>query len=180
MGLINYKDIDLKKSINNENKTINFNGQEIQIVNYLSINDKYDLVMITLQKSFEKGIYNLVKLDMYFELNVIYSYTNIVFDNDDRHDEAALYDTMKRSGLIDAVIAEIDENELNLLKNYIDDISIIIMRYRNTFGAVVESFIEQLPKNMEAAKEIIETFDPEKMKSLTDLAGQLKAGVIID
>ena len=36
MGLINYKDIDFNKSINKENKIINFNGSEIQIVNCLS------------------------------------------------------------------------------------------------------------------------------------------------
>lgn len=176
MSLINFKDIDFEKSIDKTNKTINFNGNEIEIVNYLSTNDKYDLIMITLQKSFEKNIYNPFRMDIYFDLNVIYLYTNIVFSEEDRLDEAALYDTLKRSGLIDAVMAEIDEKELRLLKSYIYELSEIIIKYRNTFGAVVGSFIEQLPQNMEKAKEIIGNFDPEKYQGILSLASQIKGG----
>ena len=169
MGLINYKDIDFNKSINKELKTFEFNGSEISVVPYLSINDKYDLVMITLQKSFEKGIYNHVKLDMYFDLHLIYMYTNIQIDNDDRADEAELYDTLKRSGLLDKVIEQIDEEEIETLYNYIYEMEDIIMKYKNTFGTVVSNFIEQLPENMEKAKNIIESFDIDKIKELMTL-----------
>lgn len=174
MGLINYKDIDFKKSINKENKVINFNGSEIQIVNYLSANDKYDLIMITLQKSLDKNIYNPFKIDMYFDLNIIYLYTNIIFSNEDRVDEVELYDILKRSGLIDAVKAEIDINELEQLKSYIWLLTEMITKYRNTFGAVIGSFIEQLPANMEKAKDIIGEFEPEKYQGLLDIANQIK------
>jgi hypothetical protein len=173
MALINYKDIDFNKSINKELKTFDFNGSEIAIVPYLSINDKYDLVMVTLQKSLEKGIYNHVKMDMYFELHIIYMYTNIQIDNEDREDEAGLYDTFKRSGLIDKVLENIDENEIETLWTYIYEMEEIIMQYRNTFGAVVGSFIEQLPENMEKAKEVVEGFDPEKIQSLTNLLSSI-------
>lgn len=176
MSLINYKDIDFNKSIDKKNKIIHFNGSEIEIVNYLSANDKYDLIMITLQKSLDKNIYNPFKIDMYFDLNVVYLYTNIVFDAEVRADEASLYDTLKSSGLIDAVKAAIDEDELTVLKEYIYTLTKIITHYRNTFGAVVGGFIEQLPQNMEKAKEIIGEFDSEKYKDLLNLAGQLKAG----
>lgn len=174
MGLINYKDIDFNKSINKELKTFDFNGSEIAVVPYLSINDKYDLVMITLQKSLEKGIYNHVKLDMYFELHIIYMYTNIQVDNADREDEAALYDTFKRSGLIDKVLEQIDENEIDTLWTYIYEMEEIIMSYKNTWGAVIGNLIETLPENMEKAKNIIENFDPEKLEGLTSLTEGLK------
>ena len=175
MGLINYKDIDFKKSINKELITFDFNGSEVAVVPYLSINDKYDLVMITLQKSFEKGIYNPVKLDMYFKLHLVYMYTNIQIDTAERADEAELYDTMMRSGLIQQVIAHIDPAELEELMEYIQRLQKVIMKYRNTFGAVIGSFIEQLPENMEKAKEIVENFDPEKYKGLATLAANIKA-----
>ena len=177
MGLVNYKDIDFKKSINKELKTFEFNGTEIGVVPYLSINDKYDLVMITLQKSLEKGIYNHVKLDMYFDLHLVYMYTDILFDNDDRADEAELYDTLKRSGLLDKVIAQIDEKEIETLYSYIYEMEETIMKYRNTFGTVISNFIEQLPENMETAKDIIESIDSEKMKDISELAGMFKANI---
>ena len=174
MGLINYKDIDFNKSINKENKIIDFNGSDIQIVNYLSANDKYDLIMVTLQKSLENNVYNSFKIDMYFELHMIYMYTNIVFDAEDRVDEASLYDTLKRSGLIAAVKAEIDKNELWDLKNTIYHVADVITGYRGTFGAIVNNFIEQLPANMEKAKQIIGEFDPEKYKAVMSFANQIK------
>ena len=178
MSLINYKDIDLKQSINTENTVIDFNGCEIQIVNYLSSSDKYDLIMITLQKAFENNVYNPFKIDLYFDLNVVYLYTNIVFDSEDRADEMALYDSLKRSGLIDTVRANIDCNELYELKNTIYMLVDIITKYRNTFGAVVGSFIEQLPANMEKAKEIIGEFDPEKYQGILNMANQIKSGTM--
>lgn len=178
MSLINYKDIDCNKSIDKTNKVINFNGHEIEIVNYLSTNDKYDLIMITLQKAFEKNIYNSFKMDIYFDLNVVYLYTNLVFDSEDREDESQLYDTLKRSGLIDAIKAEIPEEELNYLKSCVLRMSDTIIKYRNTFGAVLGSIVEQLPENMEKAKEFVQEFDSEKYAGLLDLAKQIKGGTI--
>lgn len=175
MGLINYKDIDFNKSINKELKTFDFNGSEISIVPYLSINDKYDLVMITLQKSLEKGIYNHVKLDMYFDLHLIYMYTNIQVDINDRADEAALYDTFKRSGLLDKVIAQIDEKEIETLYSYIYEMEEIIMKYRNTFGSVFGTLVEQLPQNLDKTKELMSSIDPEKVKMFSEL-GKLFQG----
>ena len=178
MALINFNDINVNQSIDKSNKIINFNGSEIEIVKYLSTNDKYDLIMVTLQKAFEKNIYNSFKMDTYFDLNVVYLYTNILFSTEDREDEAALYDTMKRSGLIDAVKAEIDPEELSYLKDCVVRMSDTIIKYRNTFGAVIGGFIDQLPQNMEAAKEVIGEFDSEKYKGLFELASKIKAGTL--
>ena len=174
MALINYKDIDFKQSIDTELKTFEFNGSEIAVVPYLSINDKYDFVMITLQKAFEKGIYNLVKLDMYFNLHLVYMYTNIQIDTADRTDEAGLYDIFMRSGLIAKVIETIPPAEIVELHNYITAMQETIMKYRNTFGAVVGAFIEELPDQVEKIKETIESFDRDKFKDLVSLFDNVK------
>lgn len=171
MSLINYKDIDCKKSIDKNNKIINFNGTDIEIINYLSANDKYDLIMVTLQKAFEKNIYNSFKMDMYFDLNVVYSYTNIVFSIEDRADEAMLYDVLKSSGLIDKIKAEIDPCELEYLKDCIITMSQTIIKYRNTFGAIFGSFMELLPENLEKVKAVVKELDIEKIKALMAITG---------
>lgn len=168
MALINFKDIDFNKSINKELKTFDFNGTEIGVVPYLPIDDKYDLVMVTLQKSLEKGIYNHVKLNMFFELHLVYMYTNIQIDIEERQDEARLYDTLKRSGLIEMVLANINQNELETLWKNIKEMEDIMMSYRNTFGSVVNAFIEQLPDNMEKVKDIIATLDMEKVNTIVN------------
>lgn len=176
MGLINYEDIDFKKSITKINKVVEFNGQQIEIVPYLSTKDKYDVIMITLQKSFENNIYNTFKMEVHFLLNIVYSYTNVVFPQGISEDE--LFDILDKSGFIELVLKNIDQKELDSMKKYIQDMSDIIMHYRNTFGAVFESFIEMLPENMEKASTLIDHFDIAKYKPLLELAADLKGGNI--
>ena len=166
MALINFKDIDFNKSINKENKVIDFNGSEIQIINYLPVQDKYDLIMVTVQKSKEKNMYNPFLIDLYFDLNVIYLYTNIIFNAEDRADEAGLYDTLKRSGLIDTVKNNIDEDELKLLKFYIEAVVSYSTHYSNTFKGSVEELLEKLPKDLGGLAELIKNMPPELMEKL--------------
>lgn len=77
MNKIAYSTLKLKTddSVN----TFEFQGKTIEVLKYLKIEDKYDLVMITLQKAEENGIYNQLKLDMFFHLHLVYMYTNLSF-----------------------------------------------------------------------------------------------------
>ena len=70
---------NLKLKVDTSVDTFDFNNQTIEVLKYLPIEDKYDLIMITLQKAEEDGIYNDIKLDMYFHLNLVYMYTNLSF-----------------------------------------------------------------------------------------------------
>lgn len=173
MALINFKDIDFNKSIDTTNKIINFNDSDIEIVNYLSARDKYDLIMITLQKSFEKNIYNPFKMDMYFDLNVVYSYTNMIFDDEDRQDEEMLYDTLTRSGFIALVKGNIDPTELAYLKDCISTLSETIIKYRNTFGSVVGALAEHFPDSMDKMQAMMASIDLEKMEGLLSLVKEI-------
>ena len=49
---INYKALGL--TVDKSWSTFDFNGIEIEISNYLPAQDKYDLIMTTIQKSFEE------------------------------------------------------------------------------------------------------------------------------
>ena len=58
MAKVSYANLKLK--VNEEIKTFNFHEQNIEVKQYLPINDKYDLVMITLQKALEGNIFNYI------------------------------------------------------------------------------------------------------------------------
>lgn len=166
MGLINYKDIDFNKSINKELKTFEFNGSEISVVPYLNINDKYDFVMITLQKSFVNNIYNKVMLDMYFNLHLVYMYTNIIIDNNERADEESLYDTFMRSGLITAVRNAISEDELKLLEYYVEKVAEDTLKYDNSFTGLLKNALDRFPEMIEKFKGLAKEIDAEKIAKL--------------
>ena len=89
---------------------------DIKVLQYLPIEDKNDLITIALQNAEENGYYNLVKLDMYFDLHLVYMYTNLIFNTEDKVDEEKLYDTLKVSGFIDAIKNNINEKELIYLQ----------------------------------------------------------------
>ena len=77
MAKVSYANLKLK--VNTDVKTFKVGDAEVEVLQYLPYQDKYDLVMLTLQNAEEKGIYNPIKLDRYFNLYLVYMYTNINF-----------------------------------------------------------------------------------------------------
>ena len=100
----------MKMKVQTNPKEIDFNGNKIEVLQYLPIEDKYDLVMVTLQKSLEDGVYNPIKKDMYFHLYLVYMYTDITFTDKQKEDESKLYDVLESNGLITEVIKNIPED----------------------------------------------------------------------
>lgn len=181
MELVNFKNIDFNKSIDKELKIINFNGTDIGIVPYLSIQDKFDFVMITLQKSFVNGIYSDVKIDMYFDLHMIYMYTNIEFDAEDRADEEGLYDTLKRSGLIAAVRDSIDKEELVYLSEAIYQTCKKLSNYKSSFMSFISDLINTMPEKAAEALNIVGKIDSNILKNFaTGSFGPIISGLMED
>ena len=106
MAKVSFTNLKIKtdKSV----KTINFNGTDIEILNYLPVEEVNEIVAATLHKSKEGGIYNPVKQNMYRELHMVYEYTNLNFTDKQREDEPALYDALVSSGLMEQIINAID------------------------------------------------------------------------
>ena len=166
-----YQELNLKKGI----PTVKLeNG--IQVKKYIPTPDKIDLIQIALQKSEEEGIYNEVKLECYFHLNIIYLYTDIEFSAEDREDEMELYDILDRNDIIDQVIATIGEDEYIDLRDKLIRTQRDNMKYKNTAAAVLTRIVQDLPKNAAAAKEIVDSFDSSKYQEVVDFATAANGG----
>ena len=122
--------------------------------------------MITLQKSFVNNIYNKVILDMYFNLHLVYMYTNIIIDNDERADEQSLYDTFMRSGLIAAVRSAISEDELKLLEYYVEKVAEDTLKYDNSFTGLLKNALDKFPEMIEKFKGLAKEIDAEKIAKI--------------
>ena len=83
--MISYANMKLKPVTTTH--ILEWNGYEIEVLDYLPIEDKYDLIMVTLQKAWEDGYYNPIKIVQFFHLHLIYMYTNINFTDKQREDE---------------------------------------------------------------------------------------------
>lgn len=152
-------------------------GVNIEVLQYLPIESKYDLVMIALQQSLEEdGSYNPIKLDMYFHLYLVYMYSNITFTEKQKESEEKLYDTLSSNHIIDRIIANIPEEEYNLLQEYIAEIISTKMEYNTSAASLINKFINDLPKNAEAALSIVDNFDPEKFEMVKEFAEAANGG----
>lgn len=167
---------NMKLKVDNSVKTFDFGGQTIEVLQYLPARDKYDLLMVTLQKSLEEGAYNEFKLNLYFELHLVYMYTNISFTEKQREDEFKLYDTLKSNGFYKQFLLTINEDEYNELFEQLNAIKEASSANRMSVGAVINHLIDDLPANAEAAAKIVESFDPQQFKAVVDFARYANGG----
>ena len=167
----------LKLKVNTEVNTFQFgeNKTVIEVLKYLPIEDKNDLIHITLQNAEENGIYNDVLVEMYFNLYIVYFYTNLNFTDKQKEDPAKLYDQMESNGLITQVIAHMDEDEYANLLTYLETIRDEMLTYKNTAGAVLQTIVQDLPRNAAAAAEIVNSWTPEQFDQVKRLAQMANA-----
>ena len=173
MAKITYSSLKLKTQ--EEIKTFKVEDKEVEVKQYLSINDKIDLIDITLQKSKENRIYNPIKIDMFFHLHLVYLYTNITFTDKQREDEYKLYDTLHSNGIINNVLENIPEIEYETLFELMQERIEIEMEYNTTAAAMIENILDQLPRSANTAAEIMNSIDLSSMDSVISFAKTLNA-----
>ncbi len=174
MAKVSYANLKLKTK--EEIKEFDFNGSKIEVLQYLPLQDKIDLIDITCQKAREDRLYSPIKIDAYFHLHLVYLYTNLTFTEKQREDEYKLYDCLMSNGLIDSVLMNMNKKEyeslLDLLNQKIED----ELKYNTTAAAILNQLITDLPKNAEAAKKIMDEFDPKKYQAVVDFATAANGG----
>lgn len=165
----------LKLKINTEVKTFDFEGNKIEVLQYLPIEDKYSLINIALQSSKEGNIYNQVKLEAIFNLYIVMMYSNITFTDKQKEDLFKLYDCLESNGIINQVIMNMAEGEYKELYNLLSKTLEDRLHYDNTAAGVINNLIESLPAQAEEMQKIVDNFDKEKFKNVLDFAKSANA-----
>ena len=168
MSKIAYSKIGLK--VNTEVNKFTFNNQEIEVLHYLPVEDKIDLIEIALQKAEEDGIYNETMLDMYFHLNMVYLYSNITFTEKQKENEPKLYDAMVSSGFMAAFLQTMDEDEYTVVFNDLQRVRASCEKYDLSTAAIVKNLIVDLPENAKTAAAVVDGFDPAQFQRLLNFA----------
>ena len=160
----------LKLKVRDDIREIDLGDKKIEVKQYLPAEDKYDLIMITLQESKEEGVYNHFKMDMFFHLNIIFMYTNLQFTDKQKEDLIKLYDVLESNGIINAVVSAIPEEEYNYLFDTMETVAKARSKYDNSFAGVLNNFMINMPINAAEANKIVENFDPEKYGEVINFA----------
>lgn len=166
---LNYSNLGLK--MDTSSIVFEFNGKEIELFRYLPLEYKYDLIMCSLHDSEDDGIFNELKLDAYFNLNVFLSYVkNINFTPAEMADKLKLYNEIKSSGLLDEFLKNVDEKDYNICFDAMCSVREDVMKYRNTAVAALQTIIRELPQITEKAAKIVDGMDQEKLDKVSQMA----------
>lgn len=166
----------LKLKINTDVKTFKYGDNEIEVLQYLPIEDKYDLINIALQKAKDGNIYNPVKLAAYFHLYIVMLYTNITFTEKQKEDLFKLYDCLDSNGIINKVLMNMPDGEYDELYHYLKDTMKDKIHYDNTILGVINNVIESLPLQADEIQKIVDNFDEEKFQNVLNFAKEANAG----
>lgn len=169
-----YKDLNLK--VKDQIETISIQGQDINVFQYLPVRDKNDLVQIALQNSRENGVINEIKLEIYFNIYIVYFYTDLVFSEEEKADPGQLYDELQSNGILTRILGAMNQDEYNNLVDYLEKMRAAQDTYENSAAGVIKMFIQDLPKNASEAAELLKNVNLSKYEQVNKFAEAANGG----
>lgn len=147
-------------------KIITWRGYDIKIAQYLPIDEKIALIDIALQKSMYNGMIHPLQLKKYYELGLVYMYSDIVFSEEDRTDEAVIYDKLHVTGLMDEIIKNITPKEIQTCANMLAETKIAIEKHKVSAVGIIETLIDTFSNEIPNIIDQINQLSPEKAAEL--------------
>lgn len=170
---ITYSKLGLKKK--DEVETITINGQDVTVKQYLPIGDKLKIIENVLTNSADDNNFaNPVKVEVYFNLELIYNYTNISFTEKQKEDVTKIYDLFESNGVFSQVISAMPVEEYQLLYDWTQETIDAFYKYRNSAMGIMEQIsTDYKDLNFDAQSIQNKIADPENMKLLKDVVTKL-------
>lgn len=138
MAKVTFSKLGLSK--NTEIKEIEWNGQKIEVKQYLPIEEKIDIVGKILNQSVDdNGFYNPIRLHIYTNMEILMAYTNITFTEKQKEDILKLYDLFNGTKLIEKIFEAIPGDEVSEISGWSYEAIDNIYTYRNSAAGIMES-----------------------------------------
>ena len=175
MAKVSFSKLGLSK--NTEIKNFEYNGQNIEVKQYLPINDKAIIVSNVLNQTFGDGTnryINPLSLDLSIAFQIIEYYTNISFTEKQKENPAKLFDLIVGSGLWTEIINNLNKEDYDSLLNYINEAIESLYKYYNSVYGILDGINQQYKDmDLDATKIQKKLADPENMTLLKDVMTQL-------
>lgn len=170
MAKIGFSKLSLKR--NDSIKEIEWNGQKIEVKQFLPTGDKLDLISRVVNLSTDdNAFYNPCKVEIFEIIETIIAYTNINVTDKQFEDVLKLYDLFVSSGFKDAIYKAIPKEEIDYINKSIFATITEIYRYRDSALGIMQSVAEDFKNTDLDARKIINTLqeNPEGMELLKDV-----------
>ena len=165
----------LAPKVSTEVAIVNFNDQEIEVKQYLPIDQKLEgLTNILNSCADDMGYYNPAKVDVFITLETVFRYTNIKFTDKQKEDPKKLYDQLIGGGLYEKILEAIPDSERYWFKIYVRDSMNQIYKYRDSVLGILDA-VNQDYSNLNLDAENIQKnlADPNNLALLKDVITKL-------
>lgn len=173
MAKIGFTKLSLKRK--NEVKTITINNNQIEIKQYLPVNEKLDLIARVINGAHDQNNFpNPIKIEVIGTLEMIMAYTNISFTEKQKEDIPKLYDLLEENGIIKDIISQIPEDEYNFIIDGINKTVDAVYTYNNSVLGILEAVSKDYSNlDFDATQIQKKMADPENLKLVKDVLTKL-------
>lgn len=164
------------KKVDDSIKTVEYEGQPIEIRQYIPIQEKLALIgrVVELAHEQDTNFSNPVKADVFADLEMVKAYSNISFTEKQLEDPAHLYDLLLSSGLLEEIYDAIPSDETAAIIRGIRDSIEAYYKYQNSVLGLLDTIgtdYSNLNFDLDALKEKIT--DPEQLALVKDVLTKL-------
>jgi hypothetical protein len=157
---------------NQDIKIVEFNGQNIEVKQYLPVQDKLTLIGEVIAFSADENNFaNPLKLEAYTLFGIIEKYTNITFTNTQKGDPTKLYDMIAGAGLDEIIKQAIPVKELSDLYTGLHQTVNGFYTYRSSVMGILDTLSTDYSNtnlDLSAIKDKIT--DPETLNILREIS----------
>ena len=156
-------------------RMITIGEQEVEVIQYLPVNDKLALVERVLNLTIDDtGFLNPVRLEVYAILEIVKTYTNISITDKMIDDAPKTYDVLMINGILDSIIAAIPEDEYDAIFDAIEDCAEHTVKYLNSFVGMMKTVTRDYDATKMNVEEIMATLDqPDKIGLVKDILDKI-------
>lgn len=161
--------------MNTDVKVITIGEQEIEVKQYLPVNDKLTLIgNVISYAADENNFSNPIKLEVFTALEIIFAYTNISFTDKQKEDLVKLYDLMECNGIFNMVIEAIPKVEYKAIIDGVEECSEAIYTYKSSVLGILETVSQDYKDMNYDATQIQEAIgNPENLAFLKEVLAKM-------
>lgn len=154
--------LDLSK--NTDIKTFTWNEQVIEVKQYLSIQDKINLIVKILNEAIDDKVryYLPWRLEVFFTVNLFFAYTNVSITDKQIEDMGKVYDMLISSGIYSEFINNMDTKEYSFINHQIHNVIDKMDAYANSVYGILDSMNEEYGDISEGAKQLLNDLSESK------------------
>ena len=173
MAKVSFNKLGLK--INQEVKELDWNGQKIEVKQYLPVNDKLDLIARVINGAHDQNNFpNPIKIEVIGAIEIIMAYTNITFTDKQKEDISKLYDILDSNDIINQIVSVIPEDEYHFLIDGINDTIDAVYTYQNSVLGILDTVSQDYSNlNLDATEIQKKLADKDNLSLVRDVLTKL-------